>query len=93
MADTTRRINHGSEAATSGCAPLLSLSLSLSYLSIGPAQVSWNVAPRKEFSSLLTVKTLTGMTTDVYPREKLHSRSLEDDREDLHFSADGRPAP
>jgi hypothetical protein len=22
-----------------------------------------------EFSSLLTVKTLTGMTTDVYPRE------------------------
>jgi hypothetical protein len=24
-----------------------------------------------ELSSLLTVKTLTGMTTDVYPREKL----------------------
>ena len=24
---------------------------------------------RREFSSLLTVKTLTGMTTDVYPRE------------------------
>ena len=28
-----------------------------------------DMLPSGKFSSLLTVKTLTGMTTDVYPRE------------------------